>query len=103
MARTNQFGGTMTQLYYDNDKLLIRVCGGMSCASNGGGRPLEEAFRREIGALGLADAVEVIRAHCLGECHSGPCVRIAGERFYQVQTADVPSLVRAEVLPRLSK
>nr|MBR4279523.1 (2Fe-2S) ferredoxin domain-containing protein [Clostridia bacterium] len=93
----------MTQLYYDNDKLRIRVCGGMNCAANGGGRVLEDAIQRELDALGVADQVEIFRAHCLGECHSGPCVRIAGERFYHVQADDVPALVRDEILPRINK
>ena len=93
----------MTQLFYDNDKLRIRVCGGMNCSGNGGGRKLEDAFQQELESLGVADEVEIFRAHCLGECHSGPCVRIAGERFYHVQAADVPALVREEVLPRIGK
>ena len=93
----------MTQLYYDQDKLRIRVCGGMNCSGNGGGRVLEDAIQRELDALGIADDVEILRAHCLGECHSGPCVRIAGERFYHVQPADAPNLVREEVLPRIGK
>ena len=93
----------MTQLYYDDGKLRIRVCGGMNCASNGGGRKLEEAIQRELEAHGAAEDVEIFRAHCLGECHSGPCVRIGAERFYHVQTADVPALVREEILPRLTK
>ena len=91
----------MTQLYYDNDKLRIRVCGGMNCAGSGGGRPLEEALQRALTAAGVADEVEICWAHCLGECQHGPCVRIAGERFYHVQAADAPDLVREEVLPRL--
>ena len=91
----------MTQLFYDDDKLRIRVCGGMNCASNGGGRPLEDALQQALEAAGVADKVEIFRAHCLGECHSGPCVRIAGERFYHVQAADAPDLVRNEILPRL--
>lgn len=91
----------MTRLFYDDDKLRIRVCGGMNCASNGGGRPLEDALQQALEAAGVADKVEIFRAHCLGECHSGPCVRIAGERFYHVQAADAPDLVRDEILPRL--
>lgn len=91
----------MTQLFYDDDKLRIRVCGGMNCASNGGGRVLEDALQQALEAAGVADEVEIFRAHCLGECHSGPCVRIAGERFYHVQAADAPDLVRNEILPRL--
>lgn len=93
----------MTRLFADNDKLRIRVCGGINCAPAGGGKPLEEAFQRELEALGAADDVELLRAHCLGECQSGPCVRIDGERFYHVQKEDVPALVREEVLPRLNK
>lgn len=91
----------MTQLFYDDDKLRIRVCGGMNCASNGGGRPLEDALQQALEEAGVADKVEIFRAHCLGECHSGPCVRIAGERFYHVQAADAPDLVRDEILPSL--
>ncbi len=91
----------MTRLIYDDDKLRIRVCGGMNCSGNGGGRPLEEAFQQALEAAGVADQVEIFRAHCLGECHSGPCVRIAGERFYHVQKTDVSDLVRNEILPRL--
>lgn len=91
----------MTQLFYDSDKLHIRVCCGMNCSGNGGGRPLEDAFQRALEAAGIADQVEIFRAHCLGECQNGPCVRIAGERFYHVQPADVPDLLRDEILPRL--
>ena len=91
----------MTQLYYDDSKMRIRVCGGMNCSGSGGGRVLEDAFQRALEAAGVADQVEIFRAHCLGECHSGPCVRIAGERFYHVQAADVPDMVRSEILPRL--
>ena len=91
----------MTQLFYDDSKLRIRVCGGMNCSGNGGGHVLEEAFRKEIDAWDVADKVELLRAHCLGECPNGPCIRIEGERFYHVTTADVPMLVRNEILPRL--
>ncbi len=91
----------MTQLFYDSDKLRIRVCGGMTCSGNGGGRPLEDALQRALEAAGVADQVEIFRAHCLGECQNGPCVRIAGERFYHVQIAEVPDLLRDEILPRL--
>ena len=91
----------MTQLMFDNSKLRIRVCCGMNCSGNGGGRVLEDAFLRELDALGIADQVELLRAHYLGECQNGPCVRIDGARFYHVAPADVPSLVRDEVLPKL--
>ena len=91
----------MTRLFYDDDKLRIRVCGGMNCSGNGGGRPLEEAFQKALEDAGIADKVDIFRAHCLGECQNGPCVRISGDRFYHVQKADVQDLVRDEILPRL--
>ena len=91
----------MTQLYYADDKLRIRVCGGMNCSANGGGRPLEDVIQRALTAAGIADDVEIYRAHCLGECQHGPCVRIAGERFYHVQAEDAPALVQDEIIPRL--
>lgn len=91
----------MTQLIFDSDKLRIRICGGMNCSGSGGGRPLEDAFQRALDAAGVADQVELLRAHCLGECQNGPCVRIAGERFYHVQQSDVPDLVQHEILPRI--
>ena len=91
----------MTQLFYDSTKLRIRVCGGMNCSAFGGGRVLEEAFEAALREHGGLDKVELLRAHCLGECPHGPCVRIDGERFYQVQAADAPRLVQEEVLPKL--
>lgn len=91
----------MTRLMMDDDRLLIRVCGGMHCSGAGGGRSLEAAFRTALAAYGIADRVEVLRAHCLGACAGAPCVRIAGERFDGVRAADVPDLVWEEVLPRI--
>ena len=91
----------MTQLFYDSAKLRIRVCCGMNCSGNGGGRSLEDAFIREFKCLGIADQVELLRAHCLGECPNGPCVRIDGTRFYHVTPADIPEMVRQEILPKL--
>ncbi len=93
----------MTQLYYDDNKFRIRVCGGMNCSAAGGGRKLEEALQDVLTVHGIADQVEIYRAHCLGECQNGPCVRISGERFYHVQPEDASALVREEILPRLSK
>lgn len=91
----------MTQLFYDSGKLRIRVCCGMNCSASGGGRPLEDAFEDTLKKAGVLDQVELLRAHCLGECPDGPCVRIDGERFYHVSVSDVPSLVQNEVLPKL--
>ena len=93
----------MTQLYYDDTRLRIRVCGGVHCSANGGGRAFEEVLQRALTAAGVAEEVEILRAHCLGECQDGPCMRIAGERFYRMQPQDAEVLVREEILPRLNK
>ncbi len=91
----------MTQLYFESDKLRIRVCCGMNCASNGGGRVLEEALEAALAEWGVSDQVDIFRAHCLGECPNGPCMRIGTERFYHVKKEDIPTLVRDEIIPRL--
>lgn len=93
----------MTQLMFDSDKLRIRVCCGMNCSGNGGGRALESALYDALEACGVSDQVDIYRAHCLGECQNGPCLRIAGDRFYHIQPEDAASIVRNEVLPRLDK
>ncbi len=91
----------MTRLVMDDALLRIRICGGMHCAGNGGGRPLLRAFEQALQKENLLDQVELLQAHCLGECADGPCVRIGGDRFYHVTLADVPDLIRQEVLPRI--
>lgn len=93
----------MTQLVFDADKLRIRVCCGMNCSVAGGGRSLETALCSALEAAGVADQVEIYRAHCLGECQNGPCLRIAGERFYHIQPKDAAGLVWDEIIPRLTR
>lgn len=93
----------MTQLTFDTDKLRVRVCCGMNCSGAGGGRALEEALYDALAAAGVADQVDIYRAHCLGECQNGPCMRIAGERFYHIERQDAEALVRNEIIPRLNR
>ena len=40
----------MTLLTFDSDKLRIRVCCGMNCSGNGGGRALESALYDALAA-----------------------------------------------------
>ena len=81
----------------------IQICRGMACSSYGGGRVLERCFEQELEKAGCLDQITFLSAHCMGECHSGPCVRINGVKFYQVSPADVPQLVQNEVLPQLDQ
>ncbi len=80
--------------------LRIRICHGMFCATAGGNR-LDRAFEEALEKAGVADQVEVLTAHCLGSCDSGPCVRIGGEKYHHVTPEDVPGIVRDDVLPQL--
>lgn len=88
-------------LYEDNGKLRIRVCTGMHCSIDGGGSVIGRAIQQRLTDAGVMDRVEMWSAHCLGECESGPCVRIGTDRFYHIHEEDVPALVRDEILPRL--
>lgn len=83
--------------------MRIRVCTGMSCSMNGGGHRLEHAFEEALQKAGVTDQVELLTAHCLGSCESGPCVRIDGEKFHHVHEEDVLQLLQEEILPRLEK
>ena len=93
----------MTLLDYGSGNLRLRICGGMNCSAAGGGHRLEAAFEDELHRAGISDQVDIFRAHCLGECPNGPCVRIGTDRFYHIQPEDVPALVRDEILPRLNR
>ncbi len=84
-------------------KVKVQVCRGMMCSSYGGGRPLERAFEEALLAEGVMDEVELITPHCMGSCESGPCVRISGQKFYHINSPDVPELVQQEILPLIGK
>lgn len=77
----------------------VQVCRGMGCSAYGGGRMLADAMERALEKAGVRDRVELLSAHCMGECESGPCVRVNGQKFYHIHTEDVPTLVRDEILP----
>ena len=91
----------MTRLLDDDSgRLRIRVCCGMNCSGAGGGRAFESALEEALQSAGLTGQVDVYRAHCLGECPNGPCVRVAGDRFYHMQPSDAAEFVRTEIMPR---
>ena len=79
----------------------VQVCRGMSCSCNGGGRPLEDAFEAALTEAGIMDQIVMLSAHCMGECGDGPCIRINGQKFYQISREDIPQLIRSEILPLL--
>ena len=84
-------------------KVRVQVCRGLICSSIGGGRPLERVFEEALTAAGVMDEVELFSPGCMGSCGSGPCVRINGQKFFQINPEDVPELVRNEILPLIGK
>ena len=93
----------MTKLIRDDHRVRVQVCRGIACSSNGGGRSLEAVFERELLSAGLLSSVELFAPTCMGSCADGPCVRIAGQKFYHVEPTDVPDLIRTEILPLVNK
>lgn len=80
-------------------KVRVQVCRGIGCSSYGGGRPLESAIEAALMQAGVMDSIELLSAHCMGECESGPCIRINGQKFYHMSKEDIPQLVEEEILP----
>ena len=56
----------MTRLIRDNERIRVQVCRGIMCSANGGGRPLEAVFERELLAAGIP-AARVGRVEPAGE------------------------------------
>ena len=82
--------------------LRVQICRGMMCSSYGGGRVLESALEAALTKAGVRDQVELITPGCMGSCGDGPCVRIAGQKFFHVNPEDLPGLIAEEILPRLN-
>ena len=80
-------------------KNYILICGGTACDSSGG-LSLTDALRREIGAAGLNDDVQIVRTGCLGFCEKGPIVKILPEgTFYVcVKPEDAKELVQEHMV-----
>lgn len=79
--------------------IRVQVCTGMFCSMDGGGNPLGRAIQQALTDAGVMDHIEMWSAHCMGECESGPCVRINGQKFYHIHQEDVARLVQEEILP----
>jgi (2Fe-2S) ferredoxin/predicted O-methyltransferase YrrM len=80
----------------------VFVCGqqkpdGVPCCAGRGSGEVLEALRREIGAHGLADEVQVTTCGSLGLCEHGPNLVVYPEGIWYsgVSPADVPEIVRS--------
>ena len=83
---------------------------GVACCAANGSAAVLDALRRELGARGLDDEVQVSTSGCLGTCEHGP-VMIAypeGAWYSEVKPADVAEIVashfgRAQPVTRLAR
>ncbi len=73
---------------------------GLPCCSARGSAAVIEALRREIGAAGLNDAVQLTTTGSLGLCERGPNLVVYpdGTWYSGVQPEDVPEIVREHFL-----
>jgi (2Fe-2S) ferredoxin/SAM-dependent methyltransferase len=69
---------------------------GLPCCSARGSAAVLEALRREIGAAGLADTVQLTTTGSMGLCERGPNLVVypGGTWYSGVTPADVPQIVR---------
>ena len=78
----------------------VSVCGGFGCRMFGSDKTFE-ALRKELARRGLTDRVELSETFCMGGCSQGPCVRVNGVKFRQLDPAQVPEWVDEHVMVRL--
>ncbi|MGI6279493.1 MAG: NADH-quinone oxidoreductase subunit NuoF [Acutalibacteraceae bacterium] len=77
----------------------VLICGGTGCTSSGS-VAIQEAFRKNIEALGLSDEIKVVQTGCFGLCALGPVVIIYpdGTFYSRVTTDDVKEIVSEHLL-----
>lgn len=80
----------------------VSICVGSACHMKGA-YATTQMFQDALKNAGIQDQVELKASFCMGECVNGPCVRVDGEKFYQVDQDQVQSLVENEIIPRLGK
>ena len=76
----------------------VSICSGMSCSMYGS-KDTMMALQKELKRTGITGQVEVTNTFCMGECASGPCMRINGVKFRHVDPDSVATLVQEEILP----
>ena len=79
----------------------VSVCSGMSCSMYGANDTLT-TLQKELKRTGIAGQVEVSNTFYMGECASGPCIRINGVKFRHVDPDSVAGLVQEEILPLIN-
>ena len=77
----------------------VLICGGTGCTSSGS-KLIQNAFAKELEAMGLQDEVKIVETGCFGLCALGPVVIIHPEgTFYsRVEASDVHEIVEEHLL-----
>ncbi|MBN2659259.1 MAG: (2Fe-2S) ferredoxin domain-containing protein [Spirochaetales bacterium] len=73
-------------------KVQVELCMGSSCFARGNSRILG-FLERYIGEEGLQGRVEITGHLCLGNCSSGPVVRINGTDYFDLKEKELAGLV----------
>ena len=77
----------------------VLICGGTGCTSSGS-KDIQNAFKDNIEAFGLAEEVKVVETGCFGLCALGPVVIVYpdGTFYSRVTTDDVKEIVEEHLL-----
>ena len=77
----------------------VLICGGTGCTSSGS-VAIQEAFKEQIEANGLAEEVKIVQTGCFGLCALGPVVIVYpdGTFYSRVTAEDVKEIVSEHLL-----
>ena len=77
----------------------VLICGGTGCTSSGS-VAIQEAFKQQIEANGLAEEVKIVQTGCFGLCALGPVVIVYpdGTFYSRVTKDDVKEIVSEHLL-----
>lgn len=77
----------------------VLICGGTGCTSSGS-VAIQEAFKQQIEANGLAEEVKIVQTGCFGLCALGPVVIVYpdGTFYSRVTKEDVKEIVSEHLL-----
>ena len=77
----------------------VLICGGTGCTSSGS-VAIQEAFKQQIEANGLAEEVKIVQTGCFGLCALGPVVIVYpdGTFYSRVTEEDVKEIVSEHLL-----
>jgi NADP-reducing hydrogenase subunit HndC len=77
----------------------VLICGGTGCTSSGSAK-LQDAFKKQLEANGIAEEVKIVQTGCFGLCALGPVVIVYpdGTFYSRVTEEDVSEIVSEHLL-----